>query len=307
MFGSWRDPKAKVRRMIRMRRDQRLQRQGWYDLSARSSSDAIFVGGCGRSGTTLVKAMLDRHPRIACGPETSMFGLPFDIGNIGPIWDIPGSELVAMKDQSKSLVEFADAFYSRMLAAESKQRWADKTPNNVRAISELLTWFPQGRFVHVLRDGRDVVCSLRRHPRERVVNGRVVPVTSVNRIDRCARRWVHDTSSGLAFQCHPRVMEVRYEDLVHEPEQTLMRLCQFLGEEYHPCMLRAEGARSGTRPGEVLNNPNAVSGVQKGSVGRWRRDLSLREREVVADIAGELLVATNYAEDRSWTEQPVVV
>ena len=78
--------------------------------------------------------------------------------------------------------------------------------------------FPAARFVHVLRDGRDVACSLRTHPRHKVVDGELVPTGIRKPIAGCARRWVRDIESSRRWWGDPRFMTVRYEDLVAEPE-----------------------------------------------------------------------------------------
>ena len=276
----------------------------WYSLAQSSDDDAVFVGGCGRSGTTLVQEIINRHPRIACGPETSMFGLPFNVGNIAPVWQLDDQELGEQAESAAHLTEFASWFYRRFLLEPSgKQRWADKTPNNVRVVSDLLTWYPHGRFVHVLRDGRDVVCSLRHHPRERVIDGRVVPVESNNPMDRCARRWLHDVSLGRAFAGHPRYVEVRYERLVEDPAGQLQRLCEFLGEDYSPQMLDPAASDGQMEQGRLMNNRNAGSSISSRSIGRWKKDLAAKEKKIVKRIIGEMLITTGYADNHDWVEQ----
>ena len=286
---------------------RRLIERGWYDPSARCNDDVIFIGGCGRSGTTLFREMLNRHPRIACGPETSIFGLPFGVTNQAPAWSIDAAELEALAKQSRNLVEYAEWFFRKyLLEPQGKPRWADKTPNNVRAVSKLLTWFPRGKFIHMIRDGRDVACSLRHHPKEKIINGRPTRVQTDNPIEKCATRWLNDTSAGLAFRGHPLYLEVRYEDLVHEPEAELRRVCEFVGEEFDTVMLDPEPPRyAAMGAGRLVNNENVVQPVSSRSIGRWQRDLSPGERQVFVDIAGELLIVTGYVADHRWvTDQP---
>ncbi len=292
-----------VRRFRERFAQRRLRARGWYDPAARSDARGIIIGGCGRSGTTVFKEMLNRHPRIACGPETSMFGLPFDPRRIAIYWNIPLEQLTALMDESEHLPRFAERFYGDFVRREGKARWADKTPNNVRAVGRILTWFPRARFIHVIRDGRDVVCSLRHHPKERIRGGRIVPVNTVNTIEFCCRRWVQDTSAGLAYANHPRCFELRYEHLIADPEGVLRRVCDFLGEDYDPAMLDPSRTKHETPTGQVLNNPGASSAVVGRSIGRWRRDLTPDERAEFVDRAGELLIALGYAEDHGWVNQ----
>jgi protein-tyrosine sulfotransferase len=249
--------------------------------------------------------MLCRHSAFGGGPETLFFVKTLDLGYLGVLSEMPEAELGALRERTESIVEFAQEYYRLMAAREGKSRWVDKTPMHVRALPRILRSFPAARFVHVIRDGRDVACSLRNHPRERVHRGRVVP----NRVDRpvgeCASRWLRDTSLGLAFAGHPRVAEVRYEELVANPEDEMLRICRFLGESLEPAMLDPETAAPTTgRTGVLINNPNASEVVSRARVGRWRRDLSPTERRVVDRIAGELLIALGYVSDHAWVDQP---
>lgn len=297
-------PSYLSQRLARRRRllhEQSLRDSGWYDVAARSKMDAVFVGGCGRSGTTLFKEVLNRHPNLACGPETSLYGLPFNINNIAVPWDIPVEELAALRGSSRNLIDFAERFAQRFLEQESKQRWVEKTPNNVRAISQILTWYPNARFIHVIRDGRDVACSLRNHPKERIENGRIVPIKTNNSMHKCATRWRDDVMEGLAFREHPRVMEVRYEELVAQPAEHFAKVCAFIGESFDESMLSAS-SEGPARPGQNLNNPGASSSITPRATGRWKRDLTPDERTVVRDIAGELLVTLGYASNHDWVE-----
>ena len=64
------------------REQQRLIHNGWYDPSARSDSAAVFIGGCLRSGTTLLREILHRHPELGCSLETGMLAPPFEVSRI---------------------------------------------------------------------------------------------------------------------------------------------------------------------------------------------------------------------------------
>lgn len=292
-----------IRRRQRRWRNANLTRSGWYDLSARSTMDSVFIGGCGRSGSTLFKEMLNRHTQCACGPETSLFGLPFDIHNIAPFWGIEPNTLKSMTNQSGNLIEFADRFAQDFIHSENKTRWVEKTPNNARAISRLLTCFPRGRFIHLVRDGRDVVCSLRHFPREIIRNGRTIPIHVTNPIERTSQDWKDHVAMCRAFHGHPRFLEVRYESLVQDPETELRRVCAFIDVSFEPGMLKCS-TDPRHRPGQFLNNASAAQVVSKDSIGRWQRELSMRERRIFVNIAGELLIALGYVANHDWVSLP---
>lgn len=276
----------------------------WYDTTDTCEDEAIFVGGCGRTGTTLVREILSRHSRIAGGPESDILSRLPNLRRLAEAWNLDAGEVRRLHEASSSMIDFAGRFYRSYANAQGKPRWSDKSPGNVRVVRRLLSRFPRARFIHTIRDGRDVVCSLRNHPSEKVVKGEVVPIKTVNPIDQCARLWLDDTSVGLPYRNHPRYMEVRYEALVQEPERVVRELCRFVGESFEPGMLQP-GTDAGreAEPGRWLNNPNAQQTVVSKSVGRWKRDLSPEERRTFIRLAGELLMALGYAADHSWADE----
>jgi hypothetical protein len=261
----------------------------------------IFIGGCGRSGTTVLREMLNRHPNIFCGPETSIFGLPFFPENISKMWNLETAAIYRQAAQSQSIVQFAEEFYSHHTQIAGKYRSADKTPNNIREIGKILTWFPKSCFVHIIRDGRDVVCSLRNHPKEKILDGKIVP-SHINRpISECATRWLNDTSSGLVYRNHPRYYEIKYEDLVTRPEQSLRAVCEFISEDFCEDMLDPNATKADSMDvGRLVNNKNSKDIISTKSLGRWHQTLSAQEKSDFVDIAGELLITLGYVEDHLW-------
>ena len=84
----------------------------------------------------------------------------------------------------------------------------------------------------MIRDGRDTICSLRTHPRHKVVDGKIVKLNTWHPIEPCLERWLNDVRTGLAFRGDPRYTEIRYEALVANPRETLTPLFDFLGEPF---------------------------------------------------------------------------
>jgi hypothetical protein len=275
----------------------------WDGPAHASQARAILVGGCQRSGTTLTRTILGRHPNLAAGPETGFFWRRIDIAQLAVAWDRDPAEIAAQLRASRSLPDFAEVFFRPIMERFGKARFVEKTPANVRAISKLLSLYPEGRFIHVVRDGRDVACSLRTFHGARVDAGQLrVPDNPDNPIRGSAEHWVLETSYGLAYRGHPRCLEVRYEALVGDTEAEIARICAFIGETPHPAMLRA-AAPGEAAGGGFVNNPNAPGPIDPDRAGRWRRDLSLEERATVAHVAGGLLRVLNYAHDDRWVTE----
>lgn len=270
--------------------------------AAPSSFAPIVLGGCGRSGTTLLRLMLDSHLRICCGPESSLFRRrAIDARWLAERFGFPCEEVRAIYDAAASRPAFIEGFAALCMRKAGKVRWAEKTPRNISRIAEIFRCFPQARFVHVLRDGRDVACSLRTHPRHKVVDGKLVPTGIRRPIAGCARRWVRDIEGSRRWWADPRFMTVRYEDLVLDPRPALERVMAFIGEAWDEAMLTHASAESPFRDAtRFAQNPEALGAVSTASLSRWQRDLDERDRRIFKRIAGPLLVELGYAAGDGW-------
>jgi hypothetical protein len=262
----------------------------------------IVLGGCGRSGTTLVRMILDSHPAICCGPESSVFRRSaLDPGELALKFDLDPGQVRAIHESAGSRPVFIEAFAALCLERTGKRRWAEKTPRNIRRLDVIFRHFPQARFIHVLRDGRDVVCSLRTHPRHRVVNGELVPLNTWKPIAGCARRWRNDIERSRPYWSDPRFLTLRYEELVREPCPVLERLMAFVGEAWDDRLLEHAGTGSPFRNVTTFaQNPEALEPVSTRAVSRWERDLDAKDRRIFKRIAGKLLIELGYADDADW-------
>jgi len=257
----------------------------------------VFIVGAASSGTTLLGVMLDRHSQFACGPELYALdkrhlyrafpqvqdrfeswlrhGLVSD-GQIDTrdFFHSPDAyfcdrdRLVQLMRAATGLREFLDAFVQQYLDQRGKQRWVEKTGSNAYYLDEILRLYPLAKVIHIVRDGRDVVCSLlRRDPR---------PFHAVS-------HWLYNASAAIAWRRHPAYFELRYEELVAQPERTLLTVCTHLGVAFEPQMLAADNEYWRRYASESIhaswrNDP--LSGeVSTRSVGRHRHELT---REVEA-------------------------
>jgi hypothetical protein len=281
----------------------RVRTHAWFHRPWRSDLAPIVIGGCGRSGTTILRVILDTHSRVACGPESNLFtrvsmphGDPAYLDRLAERFDMSRGRVVDLLETSSCHAEFIERFFERYALASGKSRIAEKTPNNVHRIGWVFRHFPRARFVHMIRDGRDAVCSLRTHPRHRVVDGRLVPVETDNPIDMCVERWVTDVAAGLRWRGDPRYFEVRYEDLVRDREATLRELMLCLGLEWEPALLDHDKVKSASRDATRFpQNPEANRPVYSSAIGRWQTDLSAAEKAAVERRAGRLLRDLGYS------------
>ena len=236
--------------------------------------------------------MLDSHPNIACGPECSLLTGGFLPEKLSRRFDVPLDEVWRIRKAATDHAHFIGLFFNDYTTRRGKRRWAEKTPQNVRHIGWIFRHFPKAKFIHLLRDGRDAVCSIRTHPNFRVVNGEKIPTGIRRPIEPCIESWLRDTAAGIKWRGYPGYCEVRYEDLVTVPEPTLRALCEFIGEPFDEAMLRYhEQPRD---PTNFITNLAATKPLKTSAVGRWRKELTAEEMTVFERMASTRMAELGY-------------
>jgi hypothetical protein len=191
----------------------------------------IFIIGSPRSGTTLLRLMLDSHPRISCGEETHFLrDLEAIVGRNWELVSTYGLDRDWWLARIRAL--YAD-FQLEVLTRSGKARWAEKDPTYTLHLPFIEELFPDAMYVHLLRDGHDVVASFRDR----------WGYTSAARAART--EWARYVKAARGFGQHlpeERFFELRYEDLVAEPALQGQRLFTFLGEEWDPSVLEFDPA-----------------------------------------------------------------
>ena len=280
-------------------------RAGWYRADYVSEENPVVIGGCARSGTTLMRVMIDTHPNIYCGPETGLLYLRTltrrKIRKLSRKLEVPEDDLRAMMRDTDSYFMFVEALFDRLRERAGKPRWGDKSPRNVLRLDRVFRHFPEARFIHMIRDGRDTACSLRTFPRYRMVDGQRVELDTDNPLDQCIRRWVHDVEVGMRYRGDPRYIEVKYEDLIESDEETLIRVFEFLGEPWDESVTKYYQIESPSRSMDKMpQNPGATQPIYRTAYGRWRNEFTEEDKRVFKAIAGDLLVKLGYEEDDDW-------
>ena len=269
----------------------------------------IVIGGSQRSGTTLMRVILDSHPQIACGPESSLLTGGFMPHKLAARFDCTEDEIWQWRERCRDHAEFVDVFLTEYANRCRKRRWAEKTPQNVHHVGFIFRHFPKARFIHLVRDGRDTVCSIRTHPKYRIVDGRQVATGIRRPLKPCIESWLAATADGLRWRGHPQYLEVRYEDIVNEPEPTLRRVCEFIGEDWTPALLEFHLQDEASRdPRKFVSNLAATQPLSRQAVQRWRKDLGEDEVALFHRLAGERMRVLGYAmgEPQSYTLAPRV-
>jgi hypothetical protein len=207
-------------------------------------------------------------------------------------FDISLDAVARLRKAAQDHAHFVELFLTDYARRRGKSRWGEKTPQNVRHLVWIFQHWPAAKFIHILRDGRDAVCSIRTHPRFRMLDGAQVPTGILRPLEPCIRAWLHDTAAGLAWRGHANCLEVRYEDLVNEPEAILRKVCAFIGEDFDPALLRYhEQERDATN---FITNVAATKPLKTTAVGRWRTDLKPDELQLFQTLAGARQVELGY-------------
>lgn len=283
---------VRLKRMLRIR-SRLYWASRWANGAHVSDTPAVIVGGSVRSGTTLMRTMLDSHPLIAAGPESWLFVHQVNYVLLAEGYGFSLEETQAIRDESTCLAHFIDLFLAEYARRMAKPLWAEKSPGNVTRLEYIWRHFPKAKFIHMIRDGRDVVCSIKSQ-RERIsreIPGAIIRGTLEDRISI----WRSCVRAGTAWREDPRYLEVRYEALVQSPDETMARVFDFLQVPWSDNPLQAHQLqRSRGHAIRELGTPEVHKPLFKSSIGRWRRDLSEREIQVCWKRAGDLLSELGY-------------
>jgi hypothetical protein len=270
----------------------------------------FFIVGSGRSGSTLLRMMLASHSRLTIPPETwylipllERFRIdqPLNAEQIESAISIvtshyrwPDMKLDAQDFRLKAsrlpkpyLRDLVEIVYRSHVQAEGKARWGDKTPVYIEILPQLARMYPNSKFIHLIRDGRDVAKSFQ--------------------ATDWVSRWLHENTREWTrgLECHwrwvrsdfcDRILQIRYEDLVLETEATLRKICGFIGEEFEPQMLFSWQEKVDEQVPARERDVHAKLKLKPGieSVARWKREMSAREIFVSEAFMGSDLTRLGY-------------
>lgn len=253
----------------------------------------VVILGVSRSGTTLLKEMLDRHSRLAVPTESYFIPQLWDRHGERPDPEAFRADLARLQrvrewgvrpEELRLGPTFGDcvqAVYRAYAEAQGKERFGDKTPAYMQHLELLERAFPGAQYVHLIRDGRDAALSfvaMRRRPRFNWARPRGLL--------SFACQWRTEVEGARRFAPAGRYLELRYEDLVAEPERKLRDVCAFLGLEFEPGMLQYH--REG-----LPDHPMLAEAPRPGR-SRWREQLAPGQVERFEAVAGDLLAELGY-------------
>jgi hypothetical protein len=270
-----------------------------------SVSTPLVLLGVSRSGTTLLRVILDRSSGLAI-PDESFF-VPLlarrhgktvdaerfrdDLARIPAIrdWGLSVASLAPRIRSGMPIGEAIAAIYEAYADAAGKPRWGDKTPMYMRHLALIDELFPDAQYVHLIRDGRDAALSFLQMPEGTSTRTWANPKTPA----QFACLWRKEVAAARALGRRvgaTRYHEVRYEALVADPDATVREICAFAGIPYEPSMLDYAGAvdvSTKAHQQRLLTPP--TTGVRS-----WRDDMSAADAAGFEAVAGDLLRELEY-------------
>lgn len=279
-----------------------------------------FIVGVGRSGTTLLRLMLDAHPELAIPPETHF--IPGAAAAANELSSDPHRAFLRalMSDQvwkdhclDESILEqrvyeirpfdLSEAlrtFYDLYREKFQKPRWGDKTPRYLLHMTLIQSLLPEARFIHLIRDGRDVALSLL---------GVWFGPKTIEEAAHWWKSWIQQARTQATEL--PHYVEIRYEDLVLDTSPTLKTVSTFIDLPWDNCMLdyhltaeqRLEEknrdiltADSKLIPASerIAIHSYTTQPPQAHRLSRWKTEMSASDRKIFESVAGDVLQDLGY-------------
>ena len=280
---------------------------------AENNQKPIFIMGCERSGTTLIRLILHSHPNIALPPQTKFLKKiykrrlqwlnltneanriklshwckdHFDNHTKLPDLGLESGDICKeIVSSATSLGAAATGVFKLYSRKFNKPRWGDKRPYYIKYLKQLLTLFPDAQIIHVVRDGRDCIASLMNMPWWK----KDLAYTIMN--------WQEAIQEGKhAKRSLPveQFIEIRYEDFISHPEKWARELCRFLGEKYNSDMLKFQEIADIAVPDYKMQWHSATrKPLSSNAIGRWKRDLEKWQIRLIEKTTGRELKEWGY-------------
>lgn len=240
----------------------------------------IFIVGCGHSGTSLLLNILGKHSRIYAIPQETYLA-----------YNVATHTAQLAPDAKAKLRRF-----DKVAISHGKKRWVEKTPSHIHAIAELIEICPACKILIIVRDGRDVACSIQDRTGD---------------LAEGIRRWVDDNKAGQKFWKHLNVRVLKYESLIEEFESTLTSTLSFVGETFEEQMRHYHKtpqffySNKIEKPTDAFGENHAkyrnwqINQPLFDGRGKWKR-LSAAEKNLINGIAGDMLIEYGYVEGTDW-------
>ena len=270
-------------------------------------SNPIFILGSARSGTSLLSRIIDSHPNIGVPFESQLYNTFYPwlkyYGDLSDIknqclllkdilltdpmqgWDPKPDLDETLNNVTRTTFDgLVEALIGAWAKKRNKKRWGEKTPWHVYYWREILNGFPDAKFIHIVRDGRDASMSWKA---ARFGPKHIYPL---------AKKWRNylDVVTEFEKEVSPSALyELRYEDLLDNPEGIAREICTFVGEEYSEEMLNFY-KNPALYPTDKGNEKNLTKPLMNSNKDKWKLLLNKGDREIFESVAGHYLDKYSY-------------
>lgn len=266
------------------------------DVIAQPAAQLVFIVGCPRSGTTWVMDLLDSHEdTVLATPAALMMKDPSEHGSkesrlfAGPAFDEHCQFLLKHYEHNRALL-LAYAHGAVQLCElgnrSGKPVILEKTPSHIYRVKELAAFFPNSKFVYVMRDGRDTCLSMLKAGESWGADW--APKT----MEEAAKIWADSVAIGAPMERaigKDRWLTIRYEHLLGETEENIIKMFNFIGltlDHDQVKVIRDENAGGAKAWFEGL--------YRKGKSGQWKEELSQEDLQTFNSVAGDHLAFAGY-------------
>lgn len=278
------------------------------------SSHPNFIVGVGRSGTTLLSAILNRHSQIHVTPETRFFCFVYEYqGGIEAFvrdwpaslltiakkmdptasWDPIETAKTVTKETGEEFPGLAKLFYTfckKIANFENKNTFIEKTPDHLEYLPQIRALFPESKIIHLIRDGRAVAESRSRMD--------FVKKEHRNFIDGLLY-WKRNIYTAKEFlKNDTNYLEIKYESLVSNPHETIAKILHFLGKNSEDNILLPDGSEHGLIENGTQHKANILNPIDPSLATAWKKRVSSSDMQWADILIGEELEKLNYIPQR---------
>lgn len=261
-----------------------LQTARRWVRNPKSEHPWIFIVGAPRSGTTLMKTLLVAHSQLA-GTDYESTGIfrMRDLESYCPS-DLDAGSMTAIRRETDGIVSLFDRVAEAVMRKRGATGFVDKLTVQRWRLKFVARHFPNARFICIVRDGRDCLCSAQRHPN----------VSQSDSVAGFAKYWKFCVETPASIIDDVRMAMVRYEDLTADPEPTLERLMAFVEHPFEVSQIDPSvySATSTMKKREV--HKNLARNINSQSQQRWRTDLPGADVAEFESVAGAALQTLGY-------------
>lgn len=244
----------------------------------------IFVLGTPRSGTTLLQYLLASHSKLyTIQSETAVFSYQNLWSPNRNLFDFDNTTKQQILNDSNDSVDFFSKSVIHLNSMNPGKTFVEKTPQHIIRLSFLIKHFPNSKFIHLVRDGRDCYCSAKKHPF--IPQSRSLK-TFTKFYNKCLEQAIKNDYNNNLYH-------IRYEDLVDNPNLIINELMSFLDLKIEDNQIsntfRYKDKRATLEHFKKLNNP-----INNSSVGKWKKELKESENEIFIKYSKTSLEYFNY-------------